>query len=444
MVRYFTHYWANDTVEDYRQQGTEGEPFGGLLSNEFVRMGLVAGDVLYPVTVRDGELYVLGRMEVADVQPYDGRELDEQGQQWRIAAYAKSSTPRRFDNLVPTEVAEQLECLSDGRTTKLKFAAPGKLDRQTLRAPRQLTVASARLLDAQIDRYEHNSKASAASAVAAWLFQYHQPNYEVAEFVARHGEYDWWDAPAHRSELRVGDRLYFRRTRGEQPSGLTAVGRIVSQVYATGIADHPYRIDVHYEQAIGPPLTTEEAADDEVLAHKPALARGVQGTIFGLTLAEAERIRELLGNNRLHDFAPHARIFDPDIQLDERTRTLAPVVQRQGLPEFRNRLIAAYEGRCAVTGCDAVEALEAAHIHPYLGQHTNVVTNGLLLRADIHTLFDKGLLAIDGDHLTVVLNPTLKGTVYHEFDGKAIHLPRQADCQPSRDSLRHHRQKSGL
>ncbi len=195
MVRYFTHYWANDTVEDYQQRGTDGEPFDGLLSNEFIRIGLTSGDFLYPVTVRDGELYVLGTLEVADVQPYDGKELDEQGQQWRIAAYAKSSTPRRFDNLAPTEVVEQLDCLSDGRPTKLKFVAPGKLDRQTLRIPRQLTDASARLLDTQIDRYENTHDESAALAVSAWLFQYYQPDYEIADFVAQHGEYDWWEAP---------------------------------------------------------------------------------------------------------------------------------------------------------------------------------------------------------------------------------------------------------
>ncbi len=247
----------------------------------------------------------------------------------------------------------------------------------------------------------------------------------------------------HRGDLKVGDRVYFRRTRGEQPSGLTAVGRIVSPVYATGIADRPYCVDVHFEQAIDPPLTTEEAAADAILAQTPALARGIQGTIFSLSASKAQRIQELV-RNRLSEFAPHARIFDPSIQLDERTRTLATVVQRQGQPEFRSRLIAAYEGRCAVTGCDAVEALEAAHIHPYLGQHTNVVTNGLLLRADIHTLFDKGLLAIDDESMTVVLHPSLMSTVYREFDGKSLRIPRQDDCQPKRDFLRHHRQKSGL
>jgi HNH endonuclease/EVE domain len=275
------------------------------------------------------------------------------------------------------------------------------------------------------------------------LFQYWQPDYEIEEFVGNHGEYGWWEVTGHRADMKTGDRVYFRRTRGEQPSGITAIGRLVSPVYPTGLQDHPYRVDVHYEQRIVPTLTTEKMAKDEILGTKPALSRGIQGTNFSLSVEEVGRIRQLT-RGHCFEFAPHELVFDPEIELDERTRTLAAVVQRQGQPEFRSRLIAAYEGRCAVTGCDAVEALEAAHIRSYLGQHTNVVTNGLLLRADIHTLFDKGLLAIDCDNLKVVLHPSLMSTVYREFAGKTLRLPLQARCHPNRDSLRHHRQRSGL
>ncbi len=48
----------------------------------------------------------------------------------------------------------------------------------------------------------------------------------------------------------------------------------------------------------------------------------------------------------------------------------------------------AYGGRCAVTNCDIEDVLEAAHISPYNGPSTDQVYNGLLLRTDIHTLFD--------------------------------------------------------
>lgn len=77
---------------------------------------------------------------------------------------------------------------------------------------------------------------------------------------------------------------------------------------------------------------------------------------------------------------------------DARQRELRAVFLRRGQEKFRKDLINAYKSRCAVTGCNIVEILEAAHIIPYRGEHTNRCNNGLLLRADIHTLFDLGLL----------------------------------------------------
>jgi hypothetical protein len=78
--------------------------------------------------------------------------------------------------------------------------------------------------------------------------------------------------------------------------------------------------------------------------------------------------------------------FDPKGQDDARARVLREVVQRRGQQKFRKALIAAYGGRCAISGCPVTPLLEAAHITPYLGPDTNSITNGLLLRADLHTL----------------------------------------------------------
>lgn len=80
------------------------------------------------------------------------------------------------------------------------------------------------------------------------------------------------------------------------------------------------------------------------------------------------------------------------------------VAERRGQEPFRKALLNAYDGRCAVTGCDAVDApLEAAHISPYRGPQSNHVTNGLLLRAHIHTLFDVDLVCVRPEDLRVVL-----------------------------------------
>jgi hypothetical protein len=111
------------------------------------------------------------------------------------------------------------------------------------------------------------------------------------------------------------------------------------------------------------------------------------------------------------------------------------VVRRRGQPEFRSRLIAAYGGRCAVTGCDAVAAVEAAHIDPYSGPASQHVANGLLLRADLHTLFDLDLIGIDPDTLTVALAPAVRDTAYADLHGVSLRRPADPAGGPDRDAL---------
>jgi hypothetical protein len=67
--------------------------------------------------------------------------------------------------------------------------------------------------------------------------------------------------------------------------------------------------------------------------------------------------------------------FDPGGIIDARERIAALVVRRRGQPQFRDALLAAYGGRCAVSECDSTEVLEAAHIVPYAGPETNVLGN---------------------------------------------------------------------
>ena len=96
------------------------------------------------------------------------------------------------------------------------------------------------------------------------------------------------------------------------------------------------------------------------------------------------------------------------------------------------------------TDCEVVQVLEAAHIIPYQGPSTNHVGNGLLLRADLHTLFDLGLIAVDERKLTLIISATMHGTAYEQFSGKPIHLPVAASDRPSPEALRRHREAAGL
>lgn len=127
--------------------------------------------------------------------------------------------------------------------------------------------------------------------------------------------------------------------------------------------------------------------------------------------------------------------FDSDNFTDERTRLLREVVQRRGQDKFRLQLLQAYGRRCAVTGCDVEDALEAAHIIDYLGSSTQHVKNGVLLRADIHTLFDLRLLEICPKTLNIILAPSLRGSTYATLHGQPLSLPATADKQPDIEAL---------
>jgi putative restriction endonuclease len=124
-----------------------------------------------------------------------------------------------------------------------------------------------------------------------------------------------------------------------------------------------------------------------------------------------------------------------DDDYDARLRIYRQIVSRQGQAGFRAALLEAYGGRCAVTGFDAAPALEGAHLRPYRGPGSNHVTNGLLLRADIHTLFDLGLLAPDPATRIIAVSKLLAGTQYAALSGYQLAEPTQPWQRPNQEAL---------
>lgn len=141
------------------------------------------------------------------------------------------------------------------------------------------------------------------------------------------------------------------------------------------------------------------------------------------------------------DDLPH---FDPAEIQDERDRRLVEIATREGQDRFRTALLDAYDGRCAITDYDAVETLQAAHIYPYQGPATNRVSNGLLLRADIHSLYDRGAITVHETSLQVLVKPHLEVTRYADLAEHRLRLPRRLEHRPSTAALRSHREWAGL
>lgn len=108
---------------------------------------------------------------------------------------------------------------------------------------------------------------------------------------------------------------------------------------------------------------------------------------------------------------------DDETLIDE--VTLRAIKSRRGQPEFRKSLLQAYGNKCCITGCSVISVLEAAHIIPHSEETNYKVTNGVLLRADIHTLFDLNLIGIDPGGIVHVS----EGLVLSEYEKyRGVHI----------------------
>jgi dsRNA-specific ribonuclease len=104
---------------------------------------------------------------------------------------------------------------------------------------------------------------------------------------------------------------------------------------------------------------------------------------------------------------------------DEREFSLKKVATRKGQTSFRNTLLDEWK-ICCISGCDIKSILEAAHIAPYRGDKDNHIQNGLILRVDIHRLFDSYMIGINPDNFIIELCPELKNSEYSYLAGKKI------------------------
>ncbi len=110
----------------------------------------------------------------------------------------------------------------------------------------------------------------------------------------------------------------------------------------------------------------------------------------------------------------------PASVIETRRRILREIALRRGQRRFRDRLIKRYGPQCQVSGCHFPGLIEAAHIRPYSTSEDNGAGNGLLLRSDLHTLFDLGLLGIDPGTLQIALHPALFAAGYAEFGDRTL------------------------
>ncbi|HET7275181.1 MAG TPA: HNH endonuclease [Longimicrobiaceae bacterium] len=162
-------------------------------------------------------------------------------------------------------------------------------------------------------------------------------------------------------------------------------------------------------------------------------SRTVSGKSYDLTTGEGLRIWE-----QCQDRAAIAAITTADSRYGS-AQTVHP---RLGQGTFRVAVTDAYGRACSVTNEHSLPALEAAHLRAFASDGPNEIANGVLLRADLHRLYDNGYVTITQD-LRLQVSPRLRedfsnGHSYYPLSNRTINLPNNPALHPDRDHLAWH------
>ncbi len=176
----------------------------------------------------------------------------------------------------------------------------------------------------------------------------------------------------------------------------------------------------------------------------------VQGKTYDLSVGEGKRVWDAcvqrLSAEQLDLQAGAVRDGHPDGPRYGKDQIYRP---RLGQGSFRIAVTDAYGRVCAVTGEHSLPVLDSAHIQPYADGGPHEVSNGLLLRADLHRLYDRGYVTVTPDfefHVSKALKDDFaNGRVYYDLESQvrergAIYLPADMENLPNRDRLAWHQE----
>jgi putative restriction endonuclease len=167
----------------------------------------------------------------------------------------------------------------------------------------------------------------------------------------------------------------------------------------------------------------------------------VQGKTYDLTLEPGLSLFQQL-QERLALPLPETTLQPILEKPAERYGTPVEILPRLGQGSFRVVVIDAYGRRCAVTGEKVLPVLDAAHIKPFAKDGSNKPDNGILIRSDLHTLFDRGYVTVTPEYKFEVSRRVREeyenGHEYYALHGQQIHLPEKTIYQPAGENLAWH------
>lgn len=169
-----------------------------------------------------------------------------------------------------------------------------------------------------------------------------------------------------------------------------------------------------------------------------------QAKQHAIRLVDPDALRELVSSRQVliggEWWKRGVQIEIPEIPAGRQPRT---VMGRVGQGEFRRRLLERFGPICAFTGPQPLHSLQASHVTPYAEDPRHDIAGGLLLRSDLHTLFDKRLITVDEESLRVRIDASLRR--YRELsrlDGSTLRITLKDPMLPTLRKLlkeRNHR-----
>ena len=213
------------------------------------------------------------------------------------------------------------------------------------------------------------------------------------------------------NDFQAGDIIIFRKENQEQPNSPLYIDRITHAERA--LYDHYNRIIENYP------------------------VRGGHAVFCG-TIPEFEA--KIMPNTVQEEIFIDQRVTDDLTNTTE--QTVPNIADRFTSVMFRDFLISAYVGLCAITRVvirhNDLMNIEAAHIRPRAHEGTFMPNNGLMLSRDLHWAFDKGFFTITEEY-NILVHPDVRSDYLNNFNGRTIFIPENPFFQPSRDNLLWHR-----
>ena len=148
----------------------------------------------------------------------------------------------------------------------------------------------------------------------------------------------------------------------------------------------------------------------------------------------------------LHDSDGKPTQLQVENKADDQTFKTILTKVRMGQGAFRLKVTDAYHRKCSITGERTLPVLEAAHIKPYADSGPHLLSNGIVLRSDLHTLFDSGYVSITTE-FKIEISQRIKaefenGKEYYQYHGASLlNLPEKISDRPAKEYIEWHNNK---